>query len=65
MRRRRATVRYLEVVRWREEIWEVVRVRVGRAEFGPFSGSEGRGSSEFAKRGFVALRVWRIFVSAG
>lgn len=65
MRRRRATERYLEVVRWREEMWEVVRVRVGQVESGFFSGSEGRGLSVFAKRGFVVLRVWEISVSTG
>ena len=65
MSRRRATVRYLEVVRWRDEMWEVVRVRVGRLGGWPFSGSEGRGSSDFAKRGFVVLRVCGISVSAG
>ena len=65
MKRRRATERYLEVVRWREEMWEVVRVRVGRVGSDPFSGSEERGLSDFAKRGFVALRVCKISVSAG
>lgn len=65
MKRRRATERYLEVVRWMEEMWDVVRVRVGRVESEPFSESEGRGLSGFAKRGFVVLRVWEISVSAG
>ena len=65
MKRRRATERYLEVVRWMEEMWDVVRVRVGRVGSEPFSGSEGRGLSGFAKRGFVVLRVWEMSVSAG